>query len=196
MKHLFLFLAMICVGVGHTNAQTTAWDTDKAHSSITFSVPHMVISEVVGRFDDFSVSVRSDKDDFADAAIDVSINTASVNTDNEKRDQHLRSDDFFNAEKYPTIRFVSKKIGKSGDNTYAITGDLTIRDVTKTVTLDGKLGGTITDQRGNRRAGFKISGSLNRFDYGLKWNAAVETGGLVVGETVSFTAHLELIRKK
>jgi len=173
------------------NAQTK-WNIDKAHSKVMFSVTHLVISEVTGEFKDFTGSIESSKDDFTDAKIDFTVLVNSVNTDSEQRDKHLKSDDFFNAEKYPQITFKGKSLKKVKGNNYKLTGDFTIRDVTKQVTLDVVYNGSVKDPWGNTKAGFKIIGNIDRFDYNLKWNSLIETGGAVVGKTVTMTINLEL----
>ncbi len=172
------------------SAQTT-WIADKAHTQITFSVTHLLISEVTGRFSDFDVTFHDANEDFTDGTIGVTIRTASINTGIEKRDNHLKSDDFLGAEKFPNITFESTLIEKTGKDTYKITGDLTIRDVTKSVVLDAKHNGTVTDPWGVTKAGFKATTSINRFDFGVKWGAALEAGGLVAGETVVLTLLME-----
>jgi len=172
------------------SAQTT-WIADKAHTQITFSVTHLLISEVTGRFSDFDVTFHDANEDFTDGTIGVTIRTASINTGVEKRDNHLKSDDFLGAEKFPNITFESTLIEKTGKDTYKITGDLTIRDVTKSVVLNAKHNGTVTDPWGVTKAGFKATTSINRFDFGVKWGAAMEAGGLVAGETVDLTLLME-----
>lgn len=173
----------------------SSWKMDKAHSMVNFSVAHLVISEVTGNFTDFDVTMSASKDDLSDAWIETTIKTASINTDNEKRDGHLKSDDFLNAEKFPDIRFKSLSMEKTGEDTYRLTGSLTIRDVTKTVVLDTKYRGTIKDPWGNTKVAFKATTTIKRFDYGLKWNAAVETGGLVAGEDVEITLIMEFAKE-
>jgi len=169
----------------------TVWKLDKAHTKIDFSVTHMLIAEVDGRFTSFDGSVTTSKGDFSDAKVDVTIKTASITTDNDFRDKHLRSDDFLNAEKYPEIKFHSTSIEKTGDNTYKITGDLTIRDSTKSVVLDAKYNGQIMTG-GATKAAFKATTTIDRFDYGVHWNKTIESGGLVVGKNVDITLLLEL----
>lgn len=181
-----LFVTLLSI-----NAQTK-WNIDKAHSKVLFSVTHLVISEVTGEFKDFTGSIESSKDDFSDAKIDFTVLVNSISTDNDFRDKHLKSDDFFNVEKYPQITFKGKSLKKVEGNNYKLTGDFTIRDVTKEVTLDVVYNGSIKDQRGNIKAGFKIIGQINRFDYNLKWNSLIESGGAVVGKTVTMTINLEL----
>jgi Uncharacterized conserved protein len=167
------------------------WKLDKVHSSVTFSVRHMVISNVSGSFKDFSVALKSGKEDFSDATVEGTIQVASISTDNDNRDKHLKSDDFFNAEKFPEIKFKSTKFEKLGDNKYKITGDFTMRDVTKEVTFDAVLNGTLKTDKGWLSA-WKATTTINRFDYNLKWSKTVETGGLIVGQDVTITLNLEL----
>jgi polyisoprenoid-binding protein YceI len=173
-------------------AQKSGWNLDKAHSSVGFSVRHLVISEVTGNFKDYDISLKSTKDDYSDAVVEATIKVASINTDNEKRDAHLRTDDFFNAEKYPEIKFKSTSFEKIGDNKYKITGDLTIRDVTKKVTFDVTYNGSIKAPWGATVTSWKATLSLNRFDYNLKWNKTIEAGGLIAGDTINITLNLEL----
>jgi polyisoprenoid-binding protein YceI len=177
-------------------ARATDWSVDRAHSSLGFSVSHMVISDVSGTFRDFTAEVTTDGEDFSTAKVRVVVQTGSISTDNEKRDRHLRSDDFFNSEKYPEATFISTGVTKVGESDYIVKGKLTIRDTTNDVELKAKLNGIITDKRGNRRAGFKITGQIDRFAYGLKWNAVTEAGSLVAGERVTLTINLELLSPK
>ena len=172
-------------------AQST-WSFDKTHSNVSFSVEHLVISEVIGKFGSFDGKVVAASEDFAGSEISFTVDVGSVNTDNEKRDGHLKSDDFFNAEKYPKITFANGTLEQVEGKKYKLKGDLTIRDVTKPVELNVKYGGTIKDPYGNTKAGFKITGMINRFDYNMKFNAAMETGGLVVGEEVEIVCNVEL----
>ena len=173
------------------DAQASGWKLDKSHSKIGFTVKHMVISEVQGYFKDFDITINSSKDDFSDGQAEAVIKVASINTESEGRDKDLRSDNFFNVEQFPEIRFKSTKFEKLGDNIYKIYGDLTIRDTTKQVVFDVVHNGTLKTGRGLMSA-WKVTLSINRFDYGLKWNRLMETGGLVVGELVNITMTLEL----
>lgn len=177
-------------------AQTKNWELDKSHSNVMFTVDYMVISEVTGKFNQFDAKVTSNGDDFSNGNIDFTIDVNSIDTDNDRRDGHLKSDDFFNAEKYPQITFKGKSLNKVSDNKYKLTGDLTMRDNTKQVELDVLYGGVIKDRNGNTRSGFKITGTINRFDYGLKWNNVVETGGAVVGKDVDITCNIQLKQVK
>jgi polyisoprenoid-binding protein YceI len=176
------------------SAQPVAWRTDKAHSRVQFSVSHLVVSEVTGRFKDFDVTLQQANEDFTGSRIEAIIKTASIDTDNENRDKNLKSDDFLNAEKYPDIVFKSTAFEKSGKDAYTIKGDLTIRDITKPVVLDAKLNGMIEDGRKNPRAAFKATTSINRFEFGTKWNKTLDTGGLIAGETVVITLVMELVK--
>lgn len=191
MKKLLFFV--LIVSIGALQAQTK-WTFDKAHSKVQFKVTHMVISEVTGQFKNYDGTVETSKDDFTDAKINFTIDVNSINTDNEQRDTHLKSDDFFNAEKFPKITFVSKSFKKVNNKKYKLVGDLTIRNITKQVELDVTYNGTVKDPWGNTRAGFKVSGQVNRFDYGLKWNALLELGGAVVGETVDIIIDVEIVK--
>jgi polyisoprenoid-binding protein YceI len=177
--------------VGLSVSAQTTWVADKAHTQVTFSVTHLLITEVTGRFRDFDITFHNANEDFSEGSIDIRIGAASIDTDIEKRDNHLRSDDFLNAEKFPNITFKSKSIEKTGKNTYKMTGDLTIRDVTKSVVLDATYNGTVTDPWGVTKAGFKATTAINRFDYGVKWNKVMETGGLVAGETIKIMLLVE-----
>ena len=190
MKKTTSVIIAMLVATAFVSAQSN-WKLDKAHSSITFTVRHMVISEVTGSFKDFTVALTSAKDDFSDAEVQSTIKVGSLSTDNAMRDGHLKSDDFFNAEKYPEINFKSTSFEKLGDNKYKVTGDLTIRDVTKNVTFDATLNGTLKTERGVLSA-WKATTTINRFDYNLKWSKSLETGGLIVGQDVIITLNLEL----
>jgi polyisoprenoid-binding protein YceI len=192
VKRITILLLAAFAAVGFVSAQSD-WKLDKAHSSITFTVKHMVISNVTGSFKDFAVTLKSAKDDFSDATVQSTIKVASLSTDNDRRDAHLKSDDFFNAEKYPEINFKSTSFEKLSDTKYKITGDLTIRDVTKNVTFDAVLNGTLKTTHGVLSA-WKATTTINRFDYNLKWNKTIETGGLIAGQDVIITLNLELNR--
>ncbi len=184
---------------GKPNANKTApvqavtWTIDKYHTDVRFSVSHLVVSDVDGRFKSFDGGMTSAKPDFSDAAINFTVDVNSINTDNENRDKHLQSDDFFNAAKFPQIKFVSKSFQSLGSSKYKLTGDLTIRDVTKPVTFDVTYGGTVTSaSMGGTYAGFKAKTTINRFDYNLKWDKTTEAGGLVVGKDVEITLNISM----
>lgn len=177
-------------------AQTTKWNFDNAHTSIEFAIDHMVISEVTGKFSDFSGTVMSNGDAFEKARIDFNIDVASINTENTDRDDHLRGPDFFDAGKYPEITFKSTDFKKLSDKKYLLSGDLSMHGVTKKVDLEVSFGGIMTDPWGNTKAGFKLTGKINRKDFGLTWNKTLEAGGLLVGEEVSITARVQLVKSK
>lgn len=173
----------------------TQWTVDNAHSSVKFTVSHLVISEVEGGFTKFTGTVTSDKPDFEGGSVEFTVDINSINTDNEMRDKHLKSPDFFDAEKYPTMTFKSKSFKKVSGNKYELVGDLTIHGITKPVKFDVTYGGTGGDGYGHTKAGFKATTVINRFDYDLKWSKATETGGMVVGKDVTINVKLELAKK-
>jgi polyisoprenoid-binding protein YceI len=195
MKKIYLSLFILLATVFMATAQTT-WKADVAHSKVQFSISHMVISEVTGRFKDFDATLVQTNDDLSDSKLNATIKVNSINTDNEKRDGHLKSADFFDAEKYPEITFVSKSFTKSGKATYNISGDLTMHGITKPVVLDTKFNGQVKDPWGNMIAGFKATTIVNRKDFGIVWNKALETGGVLVGEDVSVTIIVEMQKEK
>ncbi|MEW5842950.1 MAG: YceI family protein [Bacteroidota bacterium] len=195
MHILQIILFLLLAGFLSTNAQTK-WMIDKAHSKVQFSATHLIISEVTGEFKNFDGSIETNGDDFSNAKVNFTIDVSSISTDNEQRDNHLKSDDFFNAQKFPKMTFVGKSMQRVGDNKYKLVGDLTIRDITKQITLDVTYNGTVKDPWGNTKAGFKITGELNRFDYNLKWNVLMEAGGAVVGKMIGITINLELQKSK
>ncbi|HEY4935479.1 MAG TPA: YceI family protein [Puia sp.] len=170
--------------------QTSTWTPDKAHTNMKFSVSHLVISDVEGTFKTFDGIMESSKTDFSDAKISFTAEVSSVSTDNDMRDNHLKSDDFFNAAKYPQIKFVSTSFTPQGDNKYKLVGNLSIRDITKTVTFDVKYGGTVVAM-GGTHAGFKATTKIDRFDYNLKWSKTTESGGLVAGKDVEITVNVD-----
>lgn len=184
-------LAVLVFAAASAFAQTT-WTIDKAHSKIGFNVTHMAVSEVEGNFKDFDGSLVSKAADFNGAEITFTAKTASIDTDIERRDNHLKSPDFFDAAKYPEISFKGNLVKQGGK--YKLKGDLTMHGVTKPVEFDVTYGGTINTGKGEK-AGFKISGKLNRQDYGLTWNNKVPTGELVVGDEVEIIGKIELDKK-
>jgi polyisoprenoid-binding protein YceI len=194
MKNMIAMIAVLVFGAMSSNAQNTKWNFDRSHSSIKFSVSHMVVSEADGKFGDFSVNVASDKEDFSDANIDVTIKATSINTDDAKRDEHLRSGDFFDVANHPNITFKSKSMKKSGKGTYKLSGDFTMRGVTKPITLDVKFGGTQKSPWGQTVAGFKITGKINRKDFGVSWSKVLDQGGAVVGDVVDLVANIEITK--
>jgi polyisoprenoid-binding protein YceI len=190
MKKLFTVTAALLLA-GFAVAQTN-WAIDKSHSKVGFVVTHMVVAEVEGNFKDFDASIVSPSDDFNGAEIEFTAKAASIYTENERRDNHLRSDDFFNAEKYPDVKFKGKLVKEGGK--YLLKGDFTMRDVTKPVVFDVKYGGSIDTGRG-MKAGFRITGVVNRLDYGLKWSNALSTGELAVADEVTINCRIELDKK-
>ena len=173
----------------------TKWKLDRGHSNVRFTVTHMVVSEVDGAFKVYDGSLEHTKADFSDAKVAFTVDVASVNTDNERRDGHLKGDDFFSADKFPQMKFESTSWKPLGNNKYKVDGNLTIRDVTKPVSFDVTYGGTITTAQG-AKAGFKAKTTINRFDYNLKWDRATEAGGLVVGKDVEVTINTEFNQVK
>ena len=179
-----------------TLAQTKLWVIDNSHSNVKFSVSHLIISEVDGAFKNYTGTLQSAKPDFTDAKIDFAVDINSIYTDNETRDNHLKSDDFFNAEKFPQMIFKGTSFKKLSDNKYELEGDLTIRDITKKVKFNVNYGGTVVDPWGNVKTGFKVKGTINRFDYNLKWNSLTEVGGAVVGKEVEIKLNLQFSEQK
>ena len=168
----------------------TKWNIDPTHSEIKFKVKHMMISTVSGQFTDFEGSVESESDKFTDAQFSFSAKIDSVITNNADRDTHLKSEEFFAADKFPEMTFKSK----SFDGT-KITGDLTIRDVTKEVVLDTDFNGVAVDPYGQIKAGFELTGSISRKDFGLTWNAVTEAGSVVVSDKIKLDANLQFIKQ-
>jgi polyisoprenoid-binding protein YceI len=188
-----LFAALLTFGAA--SAQST-WKSDNVHSNVKFTVTHMVISEVDGAFKVYDGTIVTKNADFSDASIEFTVDINSINTENEMRDNHLKGDDFFSAAKFPKAVFKSTSFKKVSGNKYLLEGNLTIKDVTKKIKFDVVYGGSIKDPWGNNKAGFKATGSINRFDYGLKWNNLTEAGGAVVGNEVGLTLKLEFAEKK
>ncbi len=167
------------------------WSIDKAHSNLEFSVRHMMISNVRGRFKSFDGDVRLDLNNIGNSAVKLSIEAGSIFTNEDDRDNHLKSPDFLHIEKHPLIRFESTGVKKSGDK-LDLEGKLTIRDVTRDVSISGELQGPISDPYGKRRIGFDGGTSIGRKDFGLTWNMILEGGGLMVGDNVKIDIHMEL----
>jgi polyisoprenoid-binding protein YceI len=172
-----------------------SWQLDKAHSSINFSVRHMMISTVRGRFEDFDGTFEVHEADPTQSKIAVEIQTASINTKEPQRDGHLKSPDFFDAEKYPTITFKSNRVEKVDDQHVRLVGDLTIKDVTKEVALDVEYAGQAKSPWGTVNAGFTAQTKISRKEWGLTWNVALETGGVLVGDEITITIELEIIKQ-
>ena len=173
----------------------TKWNLDPTHSEIGFKVKHMMITNVSGSFEKFDAQVETEDSDFATAKIQFTADIASITTGNKDRDNHLKSPDFFDAENYSQLKFVSTKLEKKDDENYILHGNLTIRDVTKPVKFNAEFGGIGKDPWGNEKAGFTITGKINRTDFKLNWNAALETGGVLVSEEVRLQAEVQLVRQ-
>ncbi|MFE7062671.1 YceI family protein [Sutcliffiella sp. NPDC057660] len=169
----------------------TNWNVDKAHSSVDFSVKHMMFATVKGAFQEFDATIAADPTDLTTADIEFTIDVASIDTRNGDRDAHLRSADFFDVENHPKMTFKSTNIEKTDDNEYNITGDLTLRGTTKAETFAVTFEGTGLDPWGNEKAGFAVSGKLKRSDYGLTWNAPLEAGGVLVGDQIKVELQLQ-----
>jgi len=184
--------AVALVGLASNAIAEVTWVPDQAHTQVRFTVTYMAISEVSGTFDAYTFTLLQPGDDFQGARIQAAIKTASINTGNEKRDNHLRSDDFFGAAQYPEITFASSAFEKVGDSAYTITGDLTIRDVTKPVVLQAVYRGMAVDSRGNIKAGFKATGTIHRQEFGVRWNRTLDTGGFVVSDEVHIVLDVQL----
>lgn len=177
-----------------TNAQ---WSVDTQHSEISFKVKHLMISKIRGKFTEFDADIKVAGDDFSTAHVDLWINAASISTNDEKRDAHLKSADFFDVEKYKEIRFISTSIDRtSKENIYTLSGELTIRDTTHAVQLEVEFNGINIDPWGNEKAGFSVHGKIDRKEWGLTWNQALETGGVLVGDEVAIICEIQLVRSK
>lgn len=173
----------------------TRWNLDPTHSEIGFKVKHMMITNVSGSFGKFDAQVETNDLDFTTAKIEFTTDIDSITTSNTDRDNHLKSPDFFDAPNYPQLKFVSTKFEKKDDENYVLHGNLTIRDVTKSVKFNVEFGGIGKDPWGNEKAGFTITGKINRTDYKLNWNAALETGGVLVSEEVKLQAEIQLVKQ-
>jgi polyisoprenoid-binding protein YceI len=178
-----------------TSSNLPIWAIDGVHSSIGFTVRHMVVSKVRGRFTRWNGTIAMDERDPTRAQVQISIEPASVDTGVEQRDNHLRSPDFFDVERHPTMTFRSTRIEKAGEGRYRVTGDLTMHGVTRAVTLAAEFAGSAKDPWGGVRAGFSGRGSLNRQDFGLTYNQLLETGGVVVGERVDIDIEVEAVKQ-
>ncbi len=177
-------------------ATKTTWVIDPTHSEIAFKIKHLMISNVKGLFSDFSGQAITDGDDFSAAEINFQLNPASINTGVADRDGHLKSPDFFDVEKFTEIAFTHGKLSKKGSDEFLLSGELTIKGVSKQLNFAVDFGGLMTDPWGNEKAGFSLNGKINRKDFGLTWNAALEAGGMLVGEEVSISCDIELSKQK
>ena len=186
MKYIITFVVL---ALSFSVSAQSSWKADRAHSKVGFAITHMMIAEVEGRFGEFEITASAD-DAFAEPNFTVNIVSGSIDTDNERRDGHLKSADFFEVETYPTISFATTGFEKTGDNTFNLTGDLTMHGITKPVTLQGRLNGVITDQRSQKlKAGLKLTGTVNRKDFG------VGSKPFPLGEDVDITVHLEMAQE-
>ncbi|KUG12675.1 hypothetical protein BEI02_01920 [Elizabethkingia sp. HvH-WGS333] len=171
------------------------WAIDPTHSEIGFKVKHMMFTNVSGKFEEIYVNLENEDDHFETSDITFSAEVNSVNTGNLDRDNHLRSTDFFDAEHYSKITFKSTAIKKINEGEFQILGDLTIKNVTQSIALDAEYSGLMKDPWGNTKTGLSINGKINRKDFGLTWNASLETGGVLVGEEIKLTAEIQLIKQ-
>jgi len=190
LKFIIAALAISTSAFAQTN-----WKLDNSHSSVKFSVEHLKVSETEGNFKGFDGTLTSKNADFIDAEISFTVDVKTINTDTEMRDKHLQGDDFFNAEKFPQMKFKGTSFKKVSGNKYVLEGDLTIRDVTKKVKFDVVYRGTQKDPYGNTKAGFKATGSIKRLEYGLKWNVMTEAVS-VVADDVNIVINLEYAQAK
>jgi polyisoprenoid-binding protein YceI len=174
---------------------TVKWVIDPTHSEIGFKVKHMMFTNVSGKFQNFNAVIETEGDNFEDAKIEFSGDINSVTTGNTDRDGHLLSADFFDAEQYPKITFEATSFKKVYEGDYKLTGNLSLHGVTKSITLDAEFGGLLKDPWGNTKAGFILEGKINRKDFNLNWNSALETGGVLVGEEVKLGIELQFIKQ-
>lgn len=196
MKRIITALSTIIALTLPALALAATWTIDPEHSHVGFKVRHLMVSNVKGHFEKFSGTVDIDDKDITRSKVEVSIDTSSINTNVQKRDDHLRSADFFDAATYPAMTFVSKKVTKAGKGRLKVTGDLTLHGVTRQVVLDVEGPSKESkDPWGNIRKGATATTKINRKDFGLNWNKALETGGVVVGDEITITLEVEMIRK-
>ncbi|MFA7060720.1 MAG: YceI family protein [Pedobacter sp.] len=196
MKRIIASISAIIVLAIPAFAFASTWKIDPDHSNIGFKVRHLMVSNVKGSFDKHTGTVEINDKDITKSKVEVSIDTNSINTNVQKRDEHLRSADFFDVAKFPTMTFISKKVVKVGKDNIKVTGDLTLHGVTKEVVLDVEEPSKESkDPWGNIRKGATATTKINRKDFGLVWNAALETGGVVVGDEITITLEIEMIKK-
>ncbi len=187
---------IVAVAITAPTLQATVWDIDKAHTNIGFSVKHMVITKVQGKFDDFNGTINFDGKDLATGSVEVNIKTASIDTDVQQRDNHLRSNDFFAADSFPQMSFKSTKIAPADGGSFKIMGDLTMRGQTHPVTLDATFNGVVKGPMGDVRAGFSATTRINRQDWGITWSHTLDSGGLVAGNDVDINLDVEAVQRK
>ncbi|MBF9236337.1 polyisoprenoid-binding protein [Hymenobacter sp. BT683] len=176
-------------------AATTSWVLDPTHSEVQFKIKHLVISTVTGAFKKFQGSMQSDGENFENAQVEFSLDVDSVDTNQEQRDAHLKSEEFFDAAQFPHIKFVSTSFVKESGDTYKLTGNLTMKDVTKPVTLEAEFGGSAVDFYGNHKAGFEVTGKINRKEFGLTWGAVTEAGSIVLGDDVKLFINVQFVKQ-
>ncbi|HXE94938.1 MAG TPA: YceI family protein [Dongiaceae bacterium] len=197
MKRLLASLSTIVALALPALASAATWNIDPDHSNVGFKVRHLMVSNVKGSFDKHTGVIDINDKDISKSKVQVTIDTASINTNVQKRDDHLRSADFFDVAKYPTMTFVSKKVAKAGKDKLKVTGDLTLHGITKEVVLDVEGPSKESkDPYGNIRSGAAATTKINRKDFGLVWNKALETGGVAVGEEVAINLEIEMIKAK
>lgn len=173
----------------------TKWKLDPSHSELGFKIKHLMITNVSGTFKNFDVGVETHGEDFSTAVIRATVDVPSINTNNEQRDQHLRTSDFFEAEKHPQIGFESTSVEKQDDSTFLVLGNLAMKGATRPVALTVEFGGITKDPWGGQRGGFTISGKLNRSDWGINFNGVLETGGLMLGDEVKIQGEIQLVKQ-
>lgn len=171
------------------------WVLDPTHSELQFKIKHLMISTVSGQFNQFNATIKTEDDDFSKARVYFEAAVDSISTNNEQRDAHLKNGDFFDVEKYPSIIFESERMEKTGDNEYKLHGTLTMRGVSKKITLKAELGGIAKDPWGNTRTGFSVAGKINRNDFGMSFGAVSETGGLLLGDEVKINANVQFVKE-
>jgi len=174
---------------------TTKWALDPTHSELGFKIKHLMISNVSGGFSKFDVQTETIADDFSDAKVVANVDVASINTSNSQRDEHLRNADFFEADTHPQMVFKSTKVEKVDSDSFNLYGDLTIKDTTKPVKLSVEYNGIAKDPWGNIKAGFTVNGKINRKDFGITYNAVMETGGVMLGEEVKINGDIQLVKQ-
>ncbi len=172
----------------------TKWNIDPSHSELTFKIKHLMMTNVTGHFGSFTGSLESSGATFTDSKVQFTAQIASINTKNDQRDAHLRSPDFFDADKHPSLTFVSEHFTSNGGNDYSVSGMLTIKGISQKIVLAAEYEGTQKDPWGNEKVGFSLSAKINRKDFGLSWNAPLEAGGLLVGEEVKISAEIQLVK--
>ncbi len=174
---------------------TTKWSIDTAHSEIGFKVKHMMFTNVSGKFNSFEATIQNEDNNFETSKINFSADTTSVDTNNADRDSHLKSADFFDVDNFPKLSFVSTDVKKINEGEYKISGDLTIKDVTKSIVLDVEYSGLMTDPWGNTKIGLSLNGKINRKEFGLTWNSTLEAGGVLVGEEIKLVSEIQFIKQ-